>query len=77
MTRLSLARLILYFTGMVAVLNIMGVYPILTYLLPVLLLGLFINVVKIQYDVLVLGKNLNESYTFLRTSKLYQMEVET
>lgn len=76
MTRLTLARIILYFSIAVTVLNFMGVFPLLTYFLPVLLLGLFINVVKLQYDVLVLGKNLNESYTFLDTT-LYQMEVET
>ena len=76
MTRLSLARLILYFTGLITVLNVMGFLPILTYLLPVLLLGLFINVIKILYDVLVMGKTLNGSYTFLNGSGLYQMEVE-
>lgn len=74
MTRLTLARIILYFTCMVTVLNLMGFLPILTYLLPVLLLGLFINVVKLQYDVLVMGKNINESYMFLGEA-LYQMEV--
>lgn len=77
MTRLNLARIILYFTCLVTVLSIMGVLPILTYSLPVLLLGLYINVLKIQYDVLVMAKNVNGSYVFMREKIPYQMEVET
>lgn len=74
MTRLNVATLFLFATGLLATLNMMGIFPFLTYLLPIFVLGVFLNCIDILHQVLVLGDLVRNTHEFLEDMIPYQME---